>query len=144
MNMRSLKTLLVLVLCSTFIESTRRVPARSCKYLFGRMITEMTSIKGEIGNLQENVRDLTSENKELKDKLEDHAENVRDLTSENQELKDKLEDLEVANTALQMQVNGLEETINEEGKLARTLGRTLKQKHPQPLTIWKLEMNIMQ
>ena len=105
--MRSLKILLVLVLCSTSIESTRRVLARSCKYLIGRMITEMTSIKGEIGNLQENVRDLTTEVHELK----------------------------VANTALQMQVNDLEENVKEEGKLARTLGRTLKQKHPQPL--WK-------
>ena len=135
-RMRSLTTLLVLVLCSTSIESTRRVPARSCKYLIGRMITEMTSIKGDIGNLQENVRDLTTENQEQKDKLEAHEENIRYLTIENQELK-------AANTALQMQVNELDETVNEEGKLTRTLGRTLKQNHPQPLTIWKLEMNIM-
>ena len=134
--MRSLTTLLVLVLCSTSIESTL---ARSCKYLIGRMITEITGIKGEIGNLQENVRDLATENEELKGKLEDHEENIRDLTTENQELKDtledlevenlelkgKLEDLEVANTALQIQVNELEETVNEEGKLARTLGRNI-------------------
>ena len=128
--MRSLEILLVLVLCSTSIQSTRRVLARSCKYLIGRMITEMTSIKEEIGNLRENDRNLTTENQELKEKLED-------LVVANQELK-------VANAALQMQVNDLKETVNEEGKLARILGRTLKQKHPQPLTIWKLEMNIVQ